>query len=52
MAEVVVTEHDEPVASLVPALQSDEDRVLRELLRQGLADQATFLERWNEHFRR
>jgi antitoxin (DNA-binding transcriptional repressor) of toxin-antitoxin stability system len=38
MAEVVVTEHDEPVASLVPALQSDEDRVLLELLRQGLAE--------------
>ena len=35
---IVVTEHDQPVASLGPALESDEDRVLLELLREGLAE--------------
>ena len=35
---IVVTEHDRPVASLVPVTESDEDRVLLELVREGRAE--------------
>jgi prevent-host-death family protein len=35
---IVVTEHNQPVASLGPALESDDDRVLLELLHEGLAE--------------
>jgi prevent-host-death family protein len=35
---ILVTEHDRPVASLGPVLDSDEDRVLLELLREGRAE--------------
>jgi prevent-host-death family protein len=35
---IVVTEHDKPVAALGPAVESEEDRVLLELLREGRAE--------------
>ena len=35
---IVVTEHDRPVASLGPVTESDEDRVLLELVREGRAE--------------
>ena len=35
---IVVTEHDQPVAALGPVAESDEDRVLLELVREGRAE--------------
>ena len=35
---IIVTEHDKPVAALGPVAESDEDRVLLELVRDGRAE--------------
>lgn len=35
---IVVTEHDKPVAALGPVAESDEDRVLLDLVREGRAE--------------
>jgi len=35
---IVVTEHDSPVAAIGPLTESDEDRVLLDLVREGRAE--------------
>jgi prevent-host-death family protein len=35
---IVVTEHDKPVAALGPVAESEEDRVLLDLVREGSAE--------------
>ena len=37
---IVVTEHDRPIAALGPVSESEEDRVLIDLVREGRADWA------------